>query len=51
MYHGKLGLPFLVSMMWLLTYGGQLERNNFGNDTADYLFFILFGMRMPIGSC
>lgn len=43
MYHGKLGLPFLISMMWLLTYGGRLERETFADDTADYLFFILFG--------
>jgi derlin-1 len=42
MYHGGLGFPFLISMMWLLTYGGKLEQETFANDTADYLFFVLF---------
>eukprot|EP01129_Flabellula_baltica_P011310 TRINITY_DN4925_c0_g1_i1.p1 TRINITY_DN4925_c0_g1~~TRINITY_DN4925_c0_g1_i1.p1 ORF type:complete len:234 (-),score=34.96 TRINITY_DN4925_c0_g1_i1:23-724(-) len=43
LFHGKLGFPFLVNMMFLYRYGALLETEIFRSDTADYLFFVLFG--------
>jgi len=42
LYHGKLGFPFLVTMLWLVQYGASLEKETFAGDTADMLFFVLF---------
>eukprot|EP01091_Cochliopodium_minus_P011366 TRINITY_DN3196_c0_g1_i2.p1 TRINITY_DN3196_c0_g1~~TRINITY_DN3196_c0_g1_i2.p1 ORF type:complete len:228 (-),score=27.77 TRINITY_DN3196_c0_g1_i2:94-777(-) len=42
-YFGKLGFPFLISLMFLYRHSGDLEREKFANRQADYLFMILFG--------
>jgi len=42
LFHGKLGFNFLIHMLFLVRYGSSLEKENF-NNTADYLFFMLFG--------
>jgi len=42
-YHGRLGFPFLIHMMFLLRYGQSLEQETFAGRTADYVFFLLFG--------
>lgn len=42
LFHGKLGFPFLMNLMFLIQYGASVERNTFGNNRADYLCFILF---------
>jgi len=42
LFHGKLGFPFLINLMFLVQYGASVERNTFGNNIADYLCFILF---------
>jgi len=42
LFHGKLGFPFLINLMFLVQYGASVERNTFGNNKADYLCFILF---------
>jgi len=41
LFHGRLGFPFLINLMFLVKYGASVEQTTFGNDTADYLFFIL----------
>eukprot|EP01130_Rhizamoeba_saxonica_P019252 TRINITY_DN9900_c0_g1_i1.p1 TRINITY_DN9900_c0_g1~~TRINITY_DN9900_c0_g1_i1.p1 ORF type:complete len:233 (-),score=23.82 TRINITY_DN9900_c0_g1_i1:59-757(-) len=41
MFHGKLGFPFLINMMFLVKYGQSLEREQF-RETADYVFMVLF---------
>eukprot|EP01128_Nolandella_sp_AFSM9_P010420 TRINITY_DN7199_c0_g1_i1.p1 TRINITY_DN7199_c0_g1~~TRINITY_DN7199_c0_g1_i1.p1 ORF type:complete len:246 (+),score=48.95 TRINITY_DN7199_c0_g1_i1:33-740(+) len=40
-FHGKLGIGFLMTMMWIIRYGASLERGVFADDTADMLWFIL----------
>jgi len=41
LFHGKLGFPFLINLIFLVKYGASVEQSTFLNDTADYLFFIL----------
>jgi len=43
LFHGKLGFNFLMHMVFLVRFGAQLERDTFRGDTADFLFFVLFG--------
>jgi len=44
LFHGKLGFHFLINLMFIVRYGASVEQTTFGNDTADYLFFILTSM-------
>lgn len=32
-----------MNMLWLVQYGQIVEREAFGGETADYIFFLLFG--------
>jgi len=43
LFHGKLGFPFLIHMMFLVTYAGKLESQSFGGRLSDYLYFIIIG--------
>lgn len=38
----KLGFNFLIRMLWLIQYGGQLETQTYQFEPADYLFALLF---------
>jgi len=51
LYHGRLGFPFLIHMLFLVRYGESLEQTTFAGRTADYVFCILFGclLLLPIG--
>eukprot|EP01123_Difflugia_compressa_P013970 TRINITY_DN681_c1_g2_i1.p1 TRINITY_DN681_c1_g2~~TRINITY_DN681_c1_g2_i1.p1 ORF type:complete len:256 (+),score=27.59 TRINITY_DN681_c1_g2_i1:51-770(+) len=42
-YHGRLGFPFLMNMMFLVRYGSSVEKDCFMNETADYLWMIIIG--------
>jgi len=42
-FHGKLGFPFLIHMMFLVRYGQSLEQTTFSGRTADFVFCLLFG--------
>jgi len=44
LYQGKLGFPFLMHMLFLYRYGSALEQTTFFGRTADYIFFIFFGI-------
>eukprot|EP01118_Nematostelium_gracile_P016118 TRINITY_DN6603_c0_g1_i1.p1 TRINITY_DN6603_c0_g1~~TRINITY_DN6603_c0_g1_i1.p1 ORF type:complete len:263 (-),score=56.93 TRINITY_DN6603_c0_g1_i1:32-742(-) len=41
-FHGGLGLPFLIHMVFLIRYGAMVEKEIFLNSTADFLFFLGF---------
>jgi hypothetical protein len=43
LFHGRLGFPFLMRMVFLLQYGKMLEQGTFFNRTADYIFMLAFG--------
>uniref|UniRef100_A0A6B2LG84 Derlin n=1 Tax=Arcella intermedia TaxID=1963864 RepID=A0A6B2LG84_9EUKA len=43
LYHGRLGFPFLINMMFLVRYGASVEKDTFMNETADYLWMIILG--------
>jgi len=43
LFHGKLGFPFLIHMMFLVRYGSSLEQTTFAGRQADYIFFLIFG--------
>eukprot|EP01117_Protostelium_nocturnum_P013677 TRINITY_DN5125_c0_g1_i1.p1 TRINITY_DN5125_c0_g1~~TRINITY_DN5125_c0_g1_i1.p1 ORF type:complete len:241 (+),score=46.71 TRINITY_DN5125_c0_g1_i1:114-836(+) len=42
-FYGGFSFSFLMLMVFLLRYSHQLEQVNFLDNTADYLFFLLFG--------
>jgi len=42
-FHGKLGFPFLIHMLFLVRYGQSLEETVFNGRTADFVWFLLFG--------
>jgi len=48
-YFGGLGLSFLIEMIFLYRYSGQLETTVFEGRKADYLFMILFGSVLFLG--
>jgi len=41
LFHGALGFPFLINMLFLVRYAGDLERNVFGGRLSDYLYMVL----------
>jgi len=43
LFHGRLGFPFLIHMLFLVRYGASVERETFSNETADYLWMLIFG--------
>jgi len=43
LFHGRLGFPFLIHMIFLVRYGQSLEQTMFSGRTADFLFFLGFG--------
>jgi len=43
LFHGKLGFPFLINMLFLVKYGSSVEKDLFLNETADYLWMLIFG--------
>ena len=49
LYHGRLGFPFLMQMMFLYQYSRQLEEGPFGGQTAEYVFFVLFSAAVLLG--
>jgi hypothetical protein len=42
LYHGRLGFPFLIHMLFLVRYGASLEKDTFLNRTADFLWMVIF---------
>lgn len=42
-YIGKFSFSFVIKMIWILTYGAQLETTTFQFEPADYLYMLLFG--------
>jgi len=42
-FHGRLGFPFLINMMFLVRYGSSVERDTFLNEPADYLWMLIIG--------
>jgi len=43
LFHGRLGFPFLINMLFLVRYGSSVEKDTFLNETADYLWMLIFG--------
>jgi len=43
LFHGKLGFPFLINMMFLVRYGSSVEKDIFLNEPADYLWMLIIG--------
>lgn len=42
-YIGPFSFSFVIQMIWLITYGGQLEQSTFLFAPEDYIFLYLFG--------
>jgi len=43
LFHGRLGFPFLIHMVFLVQYGKSLEQTMFFGKTADYVYFLGVG--------
>jgi len=43
LFHGRLGFPFLINMIFLIRYGSSVERDTFMNEPADYLWMLILG--------
>ncbi|KAL6056623.1 Derlin 1 [Balamuthia mandrillaris] len=40
LFHGRLGFPFLIHMLFLVRYGAALETSIFGGRLSDFLYMI-----------
>ncbi|TPX68581.1 hypothetical protein SpCBS45565_g03041 [Spizellomyces sp. 'palustris'] len=49
LYFGNFSLDFLFHMFFLVRYSRMLEEGSFRGRTADFLWFLLFGMLATIG--
>jgi len=41
LFHGALGFPFLINMLFLVRYAGSLESTAFGGKMSDYLYMLM----------
>jgi hypothetical protein len=42
LFLGKLSLNFVIRMIWVVQYGGQLEGQIYQFEPADFLFMLIF---------
>ncbi|KAG2498945.1 hypothetical protein HYH03_003135 [Edaphochlamys debaryana] len=41
---GKFSFPWIIKMIWLVTYGTTLERETYQFEPADFMYLFIFGM-------
>lgn len=42
LFLGKLSINFIIRMIWVVQYGGQLEGQLYQFEPADFLFMLIF---------